>query len=111
MIKMQSSIQIPSVVASNTFTCVRSISSLRPLAGFPVLSQHAKKGESLTPPYTPLLMPSRCPEQFLGDFEDNGARGQKKLPKLNKKLYGGGDNGGLDYGFQVMDWHRKGKYS
>ena len=29
--------------------------------------------------------------------------------KLNKKMYGGGDNGGLDYGFQVMDWHRKGK--
>jgi len=38
------------------------------------------------------------------------SRGQKKLPKLNKKLYGGGDNGGLDYGFQVMDWHRKGPH-
>ena len=30
---------------------------------------------------------------------------------MNKKLYGGGDNGGIDYGFQVMDWHRKGNSS
>merc|ERR1712032_1193988 len=84
--------QISSHVAPNNFTCVRSMSSLRPLAGFPLLSSHVKNEESLIPSSTPLLLPSR---------------GQKKLPKLNKKLYGGGDNGGLDYGHQVMDWHRQ----
>ena len=31
-----------------------------------------------------------------------------KPRKLNKRMYDGGDNGGLDYGFQVMDQHRKG---
>ena len=35
---------------------------------------------------------------------------QKKKQKLHHSMYGGGDNGGLDYGFEVMDEHRKGPH-
>jgi len=35
---------------------------------------------------------------------------QKKKQKLHHSMYGGGDNGGLDYGFEVMDQHRKGPH-
>jgi len=35
--------------------------------------------------------------------------GVRKL-KLNKKMYGGGDNGGLDYGHEVMHWRSKGPH-
>ena len=60
---MYSFLQISSHVAPNNFTCVRSMSSLRPLAGFPLLSSHVKKEESLIPSSTPLLLPSRCSQQ------------------------------------------------
>ena len=33
---------------------------------------------------------------------------QKKARKLPAHMYNGGDNGGIDYGFEVMDRHRKG---
>merc|ERR1719383_335741 len=35
---------------------------------------------------------------------------QKKARKLPAHMYGGGDNGGLDYGFEVMEKHRKGPH-
>ena len=60
---MYSFFQISSHVAPNNFTCVRSMSSLRPLAGFPLLSSHVKNEESLIPSSTPLLLPSRCSQQ------------------------------------------------
>jgi len=35
---------------------------------------------------------------------------QKKARKLPAHMYGGGDNGGLDYGFEVMEKHKKGPH-
>jgi len=35
---------------------------------------------------------------------------QKKARKLFAHMYGGGDNGGLDYGWELMDRHRKGPH-
>merc|ERR1712179_144338 len=35
---------------------------------------------------------------------------QKKDRKLPAHMYGGGENGGLDYGFEVMESHRKGPH-
>merc|ERR1719228_1866206 len=35
---------------------------------------------------------------------------QKKAKKLWAHMYGGGDNGGLDYGWEIMDRHRKGPH-
>jgi len=87
--------QIPSALASKSFGCTRSISNLKSLAGFPLLSSHVQKQESLIPTSSPFILPSR---------------GVSKPRKLNKRMYDGGDNGGLDYGFQVMDQHRKGKH-
>ena len=35
---------------------------------------------------------------------------QKKERKLPAHMYGGGENGGVDYGWEVMDKHRKGPH-
>ena len=58
-------LQISSVVTSNNFPCIRSISSSRHLAGFPLLSEHVRKEESLAPSSTPLVISSRYPSACL----------------------------------------------
>ena len=35
---------------------------------------------------------------------------QKKQQKLFAHMYGGGDNGGVDYGMEVMNAHRRGPH-
>ena len=52
-------VQIPSALASKSLGCTRSISNFKSLAGFPLLSSHVQKQESLIPTSSPFILPSR----------------------------------------------------
>jgi len=68
-----------------------SIFCKSPLSSFPLLTSFI----SPKPTLAPLIVPSR---------------GRTKPRKLHKSMFGGGDNGGVDYGVQIMDMHRKGPH-
>ena len=46
----------------------------------------------------------------ISNFITSSSLDQKKERKLFAHMYGGGDNGGVDYGHEVMNDHRKGPH-
>ena len=81
-------------------------SLLRPTASSILLSSRFKMIEvnTITNLVRNLSVSSPCHLHLTPTLE------QKKARKLPAHMYGGGENGGLDYGFEVMESHRKGPH-
>eukprot|EP00092_Neocalanus_flemingeri_P017669 GFUD01019112.1.p1 GENE.GFUD01019112.1~~GFUD01019112.1.p1 ORF type:complete len:186 (-),score=45.81 GFUD01019112.1:112-669(-) len=58
----------------------------------------------ISPFLRPFSVSTTCPIYLTQALE------QKKAKKLPAHMYGGGENGGVDYGWEVMDQHRKGPH-
>ena len=71
-----------------------------------VLSSHIKP--LLINPLTSLSRPFSV--SIPSPFYVTPALEQKKARKLHESMYGGGENGGIDYGAKVMEMHQKGPH-
>ena len=68
-----------------------------------IFSSHIKP-LMFTPLSRPISVSTPCPIYVTPALE------QKKARKLPASMYDGGENGGVDYGADIMDQHRKGPH-